>query len=302
MQVFTPYQPMNVSIQHEPFDDPQYLFEPKWDGWRIVIHKQGSRIEAYTRHGNKVTKKFPELEQAVSAIQTHTAILDCEGIVMRDGRPVFDDFSYRGRLSSSMRIAQAVATHPVTFVAFDLLFTEREHSNEPLMERKGRLHELLVPNSVIMPTLYVMERGKALFELTRERDMEGIVAKRTDSIYRPGTLSRDWVKIKHFKTIDAVILGFRTNPFALVIGLQFRTVKNKPVGVVEFGLTYEDKECFMELSKDLYLEHDKQTQWIQPKLCCRIQYLERTDTHQLRTTIFKQFLPDKNPEDCIWHS
>ena len=302
MQLFTPVQPMLVSIRKEPFDDERFLFEPKWDGWRILIHKQGQRIEAYTRQGNKVTSKFPELEQVATNIKAPSAILDCEGIVMREGRPVFDDFSYRGRLSSLMRISQAVVTHPVTFVAFDLLMTDREHIHEPLMQRKERLEQLIVPSQVIMPTLYVLEHGKALFELTRDKDLEGIVAKQKNSIYIPNTQSRDWFKIKHFKTIDVVILGFRTKPFALVIGLQFRTVPNKPVGIVEFGLTPGDKALFMELAQPLYTEHDKRTQWIQPKLCCRIRYLERTDTHQLRTTIFEQWLFDKKPEECIWHS
>ncbi|WP_231506528.1 ATP-dependent DNA ligase [Paenibacillus sp. UNC451MF] len=302
MQVFTTVQPMIVSIRNEPFDDERFLFEPKWDGWRILIHKQGERIEAYTRQGNKITNKFPELEQVVSCIKAHTAILDCEGIVMRDGRPVFDDFSYRGRLSSSMRISQARVTHPVTFVVFDVLLTDREHIREPLMERKKLLEQLIIPSQMIMSTMYVPERGNALFQLTRDRNMEGIVAKHKDSIYIPNTQSRDWFKIKHFKIIDTVILGFRTNPFALVIGLQFRTVKNKPVGVVEFGFSPEDKALFKVLAKDLYTESDKRTQWIQPKLCCRIQYLERTDTHQLRTTLFKQWLFDKKPEDCIWQS
>ncbi len=302
MQVFTPVQPMLVSIRNEPFDDERFLFEPKWDGWRILIHKQGERIEAYTRQGNKITNKLPELKQVVAHIKAHTVILDCEGIVMREGRPVFDDFSYRGRLSNSMRISQAVATHPVTFVVFDVLLTDRELIHDPLIERKKRLEQLILPSQVIMPTMYVLERGLALFDLTRIRNMEGIVAKRKDSIYIPNTQSRDWFKIKHFKTIDAVILGFRMKPFALVLGLQFRTVKNKPVGLVEFGFSSEDKALFMELVKDIYTEFDQRTQWIQPKLCCRIQYLERSDTHQLRTTVFKQWLFDKKPEDCLWHS
>ncbi|MDF2961740.1 MAG: hypothetical protein K0S39_3475 [Paenibacillus sp.] len=300
--LFKPIKPMIFSLGEEAFDHPEYIFEPKWDGWRILLHKQGERIEAYTRNGNNVTNQFPELREAVAAIKPHTAILDCEGIVMRGGRPVFDDFSYRGRLGLSTKIKSAVLTHPATFVAFDVLFTDREHLKEPLMTRKQILNEIISAAPALTPTMYLEAQGKALFELTRERGMEGIVAKHKTSAYLPGTLTPDWVKIKHFRTMDTVILGYRTEPFGLVIGLNFRTVKNKPVGVVEFGFRPEEKQMFLHLAKQLHKEKDRKTQWIEPRLCCRIEYLERTDTHQLRTTVFREFLPDKRPEDCIWIS
>jgi bifunctional non-homologous end joining protein LigD len=74
--LFTPIKPMIVSIGKEAFDDDNYIFEPKWDGWRILLHKQGERIEAYTRNGNIVTSKFPEIKEAAGVIKAHTAILD----------------------------------------------------------------------------------------------------------------------------------------------------------------------------------------------------------------------------------
>ncbi|SFK93519.1 bifunctional non-homologous end joining protein LigD [Paenibacillus sp. 1_12] len=298
--LFTPIKPMIVSVGSEPFDDEMFIFEPKWDGWRILLHKQGERIEAYTRNGNIVTDKFPELMEASKAIKAHTAVLDCEGIVLREGRPVFDDFSYRVRLSNSLRIRNAVHTHPATFVAFDVLYTDREHLKEPLMTRKQRLHEMISETSIITPTIYIEAQGQALFNFTRDRDMEGIVAKRKESKYYPDTTSPDWLKIKHFKTIDVIILGYRTQPFGLVIGLNFRTVQNKPVGVVEYGFKPYEKEMFLELAKQFHKVKDQKTQWMEPRLCCRIEYLERSDTHQLRTTVFRGFLFDKKPEDCIW--
>jgi bifunctional non-homologous end joining protein LigD len=298
--LFRPIKPMIVSMGNEPFDDENFIFEPKWDGWRIILHKQGDRIEAFTKNGINVTSKFPELKQVSSAIKANTAILDCEGIVLRNGKPLFDDFTYRLRLSNSNKIQTAVITHPATFVVFDLLYTDREHLKEPLMQRKQRLSEIVPITPVIAPTMYLEEQGKSLFNLAKERDMEGIVAKRKNSKYRLDFKSPDWLKIKYFKSIDAVILGYRTNPFGLVIGLNFRTVKNKPVGVVEFGLKSEEKQLFLELAKQIHTVKDQRTQWIEPRMCCRIKYLERTDTHQLRTTVFDRFLLDKKPEDCIW--
>jgi bifunctional non-homologous end joining protein LigD len=300
--LFTALKPMIVSTGKEAFDDENYLFEPKYDGWRIILHKQGERIEAYTQNGIVVTSKFPELKEIVSNIKIHTVILDCEGICLRGGRPVFDDFSYRCRLSNSMRVKNAVHTHPASLVVFDVLYTDREHLNEPLMQRKQRISEIVDTSTVISPTIYLEGQGKNLFNLTKERDMEGIVAKRKSSKYVLGIKSPDWLKIKHVKTIDVVILGYRTKPFELVIGLNFKTVKNKPVGVVEFGIEMEEKQMFLSLVKQFHTVRDDKTQWIEPCLCCQIQYQERTDRHQFMMTEFKRFLFDKKAEDCIWVS
>lgn len=293
---------MIVSVAKEAFNDESYIFEPKWDGMRILLHKQGDRIELFTRYGLKISSKFPELVDVAAAIKVHTAILDCEGIVLRAERPIFDDFSYRSRLSQSARIERAVITHPATFVVFDVLYTGREHGHEPLMQRKERLSQIIETTPFLMPTMFIDGQGIPLFDLMKERDMEGIVAKKKDSKYVLDTISKDWLKMKHFKSMNVIILGYRTNPFGLVIGLHFRTVKNKPVGVVEFGFTSADKELFLELALQFNTVKDEKTQWIEPRLCCQIEYLERSDTHQLGSTVFRGFLLDQKPEECKWEN
>lgn len=299
--LFTPLKPMLVSMGYEPFNNENYIFEPKMDGWRILLHKEGQRIEAYTRNGKCVTEKFPELQAVVGKIKPSTAIFDCEGVVMREGRPIFDDFSYRCRLSDPVKIAQAQISHPASFVAFDVLYTDHDHTDDPLMDRKQRLIEMIEPNPILMPTLYVEGEGKALRALSIEHDLEGIVAKKKDSKYQLNTRSPDWIKIKNYKTIDTIILGYRTAPeFSLVVGLHFPTVRYKPVATVHIGISPEEKAAFLEVAKQLLTEKDRNTQWIEPRLCCRVQYLERTELHYLRMVSFKGFLFDKNPDDCKW--
>jgi bifunctional non-homologous end joining protein LigD len=298
--LFTPVKPMVASWGNEAFDDETYIFEPKWDGWRIILHKQGDRIEAFTRGGQRVTDNFPELREVASSIRADSVILDCEGIVLRDGKPLFDDFTYRLRISHSVKITKSVRTHPATFVAFDVLYVDRPLLKEPLIQRKKRLGEMIVSSSVIMPTMYIDRQGKALFELTRERDMEGIVAKRKLSPYKMGAVSDDWLKVKHAKTIDVIVLGYRTDPFELVVGLNFRTVPNKPVGVVSVGMHEADKRQFLQEASFFHKDQDRGTQWLKPRICCRILYRDRTDTHQLKLTEFVQFLWEKRPEACVW--
>ncbi|WDV05041.1 MULTISPECIES: ATP-dependent DNA ligase [Lysinibacillus] len=89
--LFTPIKPMllHMGNNDEINDNPEWIYDIKWDGWRILLHKEGDRLEAFTRHGNNVTAKFPELQ-----IQSHKAIIDCEGVVLRNGVSVFDDFAF----------------------------------------------------------------------------------------------------------------------------------------------------------------------------------------------------------------
>lgn len=223
--LFQPLKPMLLTMRREAFNSTDFLFEPKWDGYRMLIHKQGDRIEAYTRNGTRMTERFPELAQVVSSIRAHSAILDCEGVCMRDGRSVFDDFQHRGRLSNQQKIEVAVKTHPVTFVAFDVLYTDQDHTQQPLTERKKLLYSIVESSGVLMPTLHMDGSWIALKRLTEDRGCEGIVAKRKDSRYHFGIQSTEWIKIKNWRTIDTVILGYRTDPqFALVAGLHFRNV------------------------------------------------------------------------------
>lgn len=299
--LFTPLKPMLPVWCEEPFDNEAYLFEPKWDGTRMMLHKQGGKLEAYTRSGVTVSGNFPELREVADLIRAHTAILDCEGICLRGNRPVFDDFMYRLRLGRADTIKQAMATHPTAWVVFDvLLSSDREHLKEPLMDRKRRLDELLEPGPALLKTIYLENEGNTLFSLTERQGMEGIVAKRKHSSYTLNARSPDWLKIKHAQRIDAVILGYMTDPFRLMIGLHFRTVKNKPVGTVQAGLELEHRDWFLEQFKQDAVRQEGDVYRVEPRLCCRIEYKDRTDMHQLQHTRFVSFLPNKRADDCVW--
>lgn len=285
--LFTPIKPMLLGMRHEAFDDDRYIFEPKWDGWRILLHKDGDRVEAFTRHGNRVTDKFPELQAVGAAIRAKTAVLDCEGICLRDGRPIFDDFAGRGLLTDPRKIVTAAQRNPATFVAFDVLATDRDHTAEPLTDRKARLNEMIDPCAEIMPSLAVEGQGKALFETTRTREMEGIVAKRKDSRYQLDTRSDNWLKIKHWKQHDAVILGYRTEPqVELLVGVYGATGKIVARGTIEYGMTQDEKRSFLQIAKQIHTTAGKGVQWVEPRLCCRVQYLERTNKKRPQWGLF----------------
>lgn len=296
--LFTPIKPMLLQMGNntEIMDNPEWIYDIKWDGWRILLHKQGDRVEAYTRHGNNVTAKFPELQDIGRSINEHTAIIDCEGVVLRNGISVFDDFAYRGRLSNKDKIKEASVTHPSTFIAFDVLATDKSHMNEPLVDRKERLASIIEPSSKLLITPSVVGNGNDVFRLTKERNMEGIVGKRSNSTYKTNHRSNEWLKYKHFKIADVVILGYKENPFTMLVGKQLSNGKYKPLANVEFGFKTEEKTAFRAIAKQIVTKVERDMVWLEPRLHCRVQYLERTASGSLRIVSFKGFNLDKISE------
>ena len=249
--LFTPLKPMLLHFGNEKeiIDSDEYIFDIKWNGFRILLHKEGDRVEAFTRHGNNVTAKFPELQEVGRSIKQHTAIIDAEGCVIRNGNSIFDDFAYRGRLSNPEKISQATITHPATFVAFDILATGKNLMRQPLIERKKHLSSIIEPSNSLIVTPSVQGNGNHIFQLTKERNMEGIVGKRSDSIYKTNHRSYNWLKYKHFQIMDTVILGYQENPFAMIVGKKVND-KYKPLAKVEFGFKVEEKEAFRQIALD----------------------------------------------------
>lgn len=289
--LFTPIKPLLLSMgnNNEIVDDLNWIYDIKWDGFRILVHKEGKRIEAYTRHGNNVTAKFPELQEVGRSIQSHTAILDCEGVVLRNGISVFDDFAYRGRLSNKDKINQATITHPATFIAFDILAAKKTVIRQPLYERKELLSSIIEPSNSLMVTPSIEGNGSHIFQLTKDKGMEGIVGKRRDSIYRINHRSLDWLKYKHFKIMDTVILGYSENPFAMLVGSRLSNGKYKSLAKVEFGFKPEEKEAFRQIAKQITTKVYRNMTWLEPSLNCKVQYLEKTSSGMLRIVSFKGF-------------
>lgn len=296
--LFTPIKPMllHMGNNNEIDDDPNWIYDIKWDGWRILLHKQGERIEAFTRHGNNVTAKFPELQEVGRSIKEHTAIIDCEGVVLRNGVSAFDDFAYRGRLSNKEKIKEATVTHPATFIAFDILATDKTHTNKQLVERKEILSSIIELSSNLLVTPSIVGNGSNIFQLTKDRGMEGIVGKRINSTYKTNHRSHDWLKYKHFKIADVVILGYKENPFTMVVGTSIRNGNYKAIASVEFGFKPEEKTAFREIAKQIVTKVERDMTWLEPRLCCKVQYLEKTASGSLRIVSFKGFNFDKIPE------
>lgn len=301
MPRFRELRPMIASAWDAAFDDPDWAFEIKWDGYRALAYVGSDGTELRSRSGRNMTAAYPTLVDLRRATFAQEVVLDGEIAVLDDqGRAVFQDLqSGRG---------------PVTFVAFDVLYVDGEWLVErPWQERRRVLEGVLTPEGpprVILPE-YVEGAGKALFGAIATRGGEGVVAKRRASSYQPGRRSPDWRKVKVRHELDGVICGFvegegsrRGGIGALLIG-QPSDGALRYVGRVGTGFTdavsrelrrrldrlTTDTCPFPEVPADGATAH-----WVAPEIACRVAYGEWTDDGVMRAPVYLGLVEEEPPE------
>ena len=283
----------------EPFDDKEWLFEIKWDGYRAVTEKKDDDILLYSRNGLSFNTSYPIIVHELLKI-TEDAVLDGEIVVLnKDGR---SDFQLLQHYSEN-------TDKPILYYVFDLLqLNGHDTTKLPLKDRKELLQKLIPKNNVIKYSDHIIEKGKAFFKLSGEKGLEGIMAKRMDSEYYPGKRTGDWLKIKHHKTQEAIIVGF-TEPSGArkFFGALILAVKDgnefKYVGHTGGGFTDELlKEMYEQLRPLIVksspfrekVETNTPVTWVKPKLICEVKFAEITESGRLRQPIFLHLRKDKN--------
>ncbi|MCD6370968.1 MAG: non-homologous end-joining DNA ligase [Thermoplasmata archaeon] len=285
----------------------EYIFEPKLDGTRAILIKDGAEIRFVNRRGYNITRRYPELNLS-EYIKCEKCILDGEIIVYNSqGLPDFHLLQLRDLTESSKDIKIRAEIYPATYVVFDILEKDGENLRDlDLMERKSILKEVMRENERIQIIPY-MENGEKLWEIVKKLNIEGIMAKRKDSRYREGRYD-DWLKIKYFKTVDAVTVGYtpgkgkREETFGALLLALYEGENLRFVGKV--GTGFDESISRYLLS---HFERDKvnvinppnyEVIWVKPNMVCEVQYLEVTEDKKLRAPSFKRVRWDKNPKDC----
>lgn len=178
-----------------PFAEPGWIYEIKFDGYRIVAGIDKGIVQLTTRNGANATKWFPEICAGLATLRGGPHVLDGEACVLDDlGRSDFNRLQDRAR-----RRRWYEGADPVVFCAFDLIMRGgRSLRREPVESRKAQLAELLTPapSSVLYVGHFDADQGRQLFEHAKTLKLEGLVAKRLGSPYRPGERSADWQKVK----------------------------------------------------------------------------------------------------------
>jgi bifunctional non-homologous end joining protein LigD len=225
-------KPMLVTSGTLPPDSEKWSYEVKWDGFRALIEAGPSGIKIWSRNGHDMTSRYPELQGFPGAVTT-AVVLDGEIVCLDDkGNPDFAALWFRSRGSSS---------RAVCYMAFDILEVGgQELTYEPYRERRRILEQLDISGPHwCTPEIHIGE-GEALFTATKNMGLEGVVAKRLDSRYRPGLRSRSWTKTKHFQTRNFALLGWlppeewRQDRGCVVLGLRSEA-GIAVAGVVESG-------------------------------------------------------------------
>jgi len=309
-------EPMLASAAEEPFDSPDFTYEPKWDGVRTIAFVDGGEVRLQTRNLLDCTKQYPEATQAAEALTgAYHAILDGEIVALDEkGVPSFQRLQPRMHVSDESTVRKLRRSTPVIYEVFDMLYADGEDlTRRPLRERLRRLDEALTPMGSIRRSEGFPGTGVALFEAAREQGIEGIVAKRLDSIYQPGARSPAWVKIKAFRSMECVIGGWtagqggRTKTLgALLLGV-YRDGKLQAVGHVGTGF---DERTLRDLLRILE-EHESPTspfatkprtnqpaRWCLPELVCEVEYAEITRDGTLRHPTYRGLRPDIDPRDA----
>jgi bifunctional non-homologous end joining protein LigD len=309
------YEPMMAVLTAEAFDDDEWLFEVKWDGHRCLANL-GTATRLTSRTQRDMTAQFPELIDMHRQLAARNAVVDGEIVALdRNGRPSFERMQDRFHRTPE-ELARNKGRVPVQFLAFDLLWLDGQPLLDlPLVERRARLNEVLVETRDIRLSQVVEGAGKRFFEQVRELELEGIVAKRAASPYRPGTRSHDWRKIKALCLQDCVIVGWtpgkggRAATLGSLLLAVYDDGRLRYAGNVGTGFTHAfladllDRLQELQVPRPLFEGFEgtlrpRGARFVRPELVCEVEYLRWTEDNKLRAASFKGLRPDKPPTDA----
>lgn len=296
-------QPMLISEQAEPYDDDGSIFELKLDGCRCIAYLDGSGVDLRNKRDRKLLSQFPELEHIYQ--NSHgKCILDGELIVPVEGKPDFYQLQKRTLATNPFKIKLAASRSPAAFVAYDILYLDGKPLAElPLMERKEILAKTVTECQQFSVSRYIERQGKALFEMAKQQELEGVVGKKMSSLYWFGRRTKEWQKVKWMKDEDFVCIGYipkEKGITSLVLAKYdendiLHVITHVTLGVSRMKMKengVQEGWCRLEQIPD---GHERAV-WLEP-VVCTIEYMP-TEREGYRQPVFKGFREDKQPEEC----
>jgi bifunctional non-homologous end joining protein LigD len=288
----------------EPFDHPDWIFEVKWDGYRAVAEIRDDAVSLYSRNGISFDKKFFPVTETLRKFG-FDAVLDGEIIVADEqGRPDFQKLQHYQDSGSGYLL----------YYVFDLLyFRGRDLKDLPLLRRKEILKKILPSAPKIRFSDHVWKEGVLFYNVAKEKGLEGIIAKHSQSVYEVGRRSRQWLKVKTHLTQEAVIAGF-TEPGggrkylgALVLGV-YEGDELTYIGHVGGGFTANNlrdirqkleplirKECPFTVKP----ETNAPATWVKPELVCEVALSGWTEEAVMRHPVFLRLREDKAAREVV---
>ena len=292
-------KPMLIGREEEPFDSKDYIYELKWDGERCIAYldpQEGTELR--NKRNDKMLPKVPELAEIHKQAKVR-CILDGELLILKNGKPDFFEIQRRSLTCNPFKIELAAKRHPATFVAYDILFfKDKDVTALPLMERKKLLQKSFRESERLALSRYIEEKGKAFYKLAETQALEGIVAKRKDSVYIRDKRTKDWAKIKYLKDEDFYICGYiekQNNMISLVLADYVDSVLVYK-GHVTMGVGKNDLDILRQLPQWHSPEQtpsghgNEDAVWVQPILRGTVRYMPRAGSQGRHQSVFKGFV------------
>ena len=305
-----PIKPMLIGLEREPFDDSDYLYELKLDGVRCIAYLDKGSTRFYTRNGIDASEKYPEMMQLYHQVK-EPCVLDGELVVLRDDAPDFGLIKSRTLTKNVQTIERYAVEYPATLVVFDLLYAGAESMmSHPLTRRRELLEEYVSENAQLVVSRAVDTDGVSFFERVKEQGLEGLIAKRKDSLYHPGKRTKEWCKIKNQLDDDFIICGYLPSKDDTVVSLVLAQHDEQGalhyMGRVTLGMKNPDFkkiDALKRVSRPTFANEvpasNNEVIWVERKLVCKVIYIQRTDTGALRHPIYQELRFDKTPEDTV---
>lgn len=281
--------PMLLETSIKPYTHPDYIFEPKIDGHRLLLSRQDGVTRLYTRRNNDCTGQYPELydlaeddillDGEVACVDRATGLIDFESVMERFSAHKAD------------KVLRLTAMLPANYIVFDILrYKGQDLRGWPLMKRKELLAAIDFGNPRISVVPYIEQEGERLFNEMVARHMEGIVAKRKESVYSTGQRSPSWQKIINWSYAEVMISGWKKAEFGWLASVQDADGRNRPAGIIEFGAAPAQKQAFFNIIRPYITGEDKEHVYVEPRIRAKVKMRNWTKKGLLRSPVFVEFI------------
>jgi bifunctional non-homologous end joining protein LigD len=312
-------EPMQALLTDRvPAADDRFGFEFKWDGIRAVSYWDGRRLRLQTRNRNDVTARYPELQPLKDQLGARRAILDGEVVAFDErGRPSFEQLQQRMGLTAAAEVQRQMQSTPVAYLLFDVLYLDTAPLlAEPYLARRELLLGLGLAGRHWQTPPHQVGDGEALLRASLANGLEGVIAKRLDSVYEAGRRSGAWLKVKHRLRQEFVIGGWVDGagrrqgvPGALLVGYyeDGRLVYASKVGTGFTDATLARLGALLRPLERRTSPFDAgappgHPHYVEPRLVAEVEFSEWTRGRELRAPSFKGLRDDREPRDVVRES
>jgi len=305
---------MLAETAEQAFSDPAWVFELKYDGYRVLAARENGAPHLVYRKGSDATPTYPDLARALLALPFGDLVIDGEVVILdEEGHPSFQRLQRRAQQRRTADIQRSALELPATFCAFDLLgFEDFDLRPLRLVDRKRLLQKLVPKGGPLVYVDHIAEQGEAFYDEVGRLELEGLIAKRVDSPYRPGR-SAHWLKLRTKRSSDFIVVGFtepaggRTGFGALHVG-AFENGSLLYCGRAGSGFDEALLVSLRALLDSLRrptaacagpLPSGGEHVWVEPQLVVEVRYLTWTAEGLLRQPVFLRLRDDKPLEECL---